>query len=315
MNVADVRSEEPVSGTFLVAAVEVRTTRNGDAYLRMTLRDQLGESIEALFFRVSEAVIAAVEAGQTYEVEGQGDEWRGHLNVKLSGIVRSTETWDSTALLPRSDVPPDQSRESIDAALASIGHPAIRAVVSAVLRSDLVAERLTVWPAAKIRHHAWVGGLAEHMVEMLSLAARAAEIYPDLDRDLLVAGVLLHDLGKLLELEVSADFGYTSEGNLEGHMAQGVRLLDQALKDVECPAETAMLLRHLVLSHQGTREFGAVVEPQIPEAIALHYIDQLSSQIRPAIEDVRKTRARGTFFRGPTSMRHLYAPEVDGTSA
>lgn len=97
-------------------------------------------------------------------------------------------------------------------------------------------------------------------------------------------------------------------------MAQGVRLVDEALQDVECPAETAMLLRHLVLSHQGTREFGAVMEPQTPEAIALHYIDQLSSQIRPAIEDIRKTRARGTVFRGPTSMRHLYAPEVDGSN-
>lgn len=309
VRIADIRPGQMVSGTFVIAAPEVRTSRAGDPYLRVTLRDQERDSIDALYFSVPPELAAAVDAGQTYTVEGRAEEFRGRVNIKLARMERSAEQWDATALLPQSERDPTTLRATIDAAAASISSAPVRAVVSAVLDQPEVSERLMTWPAAKGRHHAWVGGLAEHMVEMLQLAERVAETFPDLDRDLVVAGVILHDLGKVLELDVTSEFSYTAAGNLEGHMVHGVQLLDAVLGDVECDSETAMLLRHLVLSHQGTREFAAVMEPMIPEAIALHFIDQLSSQVRPAIEDVSAARARGisgTAVRGATTLRQLY---------
>ena len=318
MHVSDIQAGKPVAGTFLVAAAETRTTRKGDPYLRLTLRDATGATIDALYFGVSEREISDIVPAATYEIEGQGDEWQGRLNLKVKAVRRAAEQWDATALLPRSDQPADTLQQAIDQAASSIQNQEIRAVVQAVMALEPVAERLSVWPAAKSRHHAWLGGLAEHTVEMLRLADRVAEVFPDLDRDLLTAGVLLHDIGKVVELDLSADISYAASGNLEGHMVQGVRLLDHALAQEGCGEETAMLLRHLVLSHQGTRAFAAVVEPMTPEAIALHFIDQLSSQVRPAIEDVKSAHARGTrgsTIRGSTTLRTLYVPEDGGSTS
>ncbi len=318
MKLADIRPGHSVTGTFVIAAPEVRTSRSGEPYLRLTLRDEDRDSIDALYFAVPEDVASDVESGQTYTVEGRVEEFRGRVNVKLSAMERAETQWDATALLPHSEQDVSALRATIGAAAESLASNEIRAAVQAVLAQPVVAERLSTWPAAKGRHHAWVGGLAEHVVEMLRLAERTTEIFPDLDRDLVVAGVILHDLGKVLELEVTAEFAYTAAGNLEGHMVHGVRLLDEAVAEVECSAETAMLLRHLVLSHQGTREYAAVLEPMIPEAIALHFIDQLSSQVRPALEDVKAASARGVSgaaFRGATSTRQLYARDGEDRMA
>ena len=298
-----------MTGIFVVASPEVRTSRSGEDYLRLTLRDEDRDSIDALFFGVPDDLATTVESGQTYEITGRAEEFRGRVNIKLTSMELAEPQWDPVDLLPQGDQDASVLGAIVSAAVESIDDRNVRAVVQSVLEAPVVVERISKWPAAKARHHAWVGGLLEHTVEMLRLAERVCETFPGLNHDLLVAGVILHDLGKVLELEISADFDYTSAGNLEGHMVHGVRLLDEAISQNECEAEVAMLLRHLVLSHQGTLAFSAVVEPMIPEAIALHFIDQLSSQIRPAIEDLKAARARGaqgTTIRGPTSMRHLY---------
>ena len=314
MRIADIRPGQNVTGTFVIAAPDVRTSRTGDPYLRLTLRDENRDSIDALYFSVPPDLASAIESGQTYTVEGRAEEFRGRVNVKLSMMERSQVQWDATALLPHGEQEPAALRAAITAAADSLESSAVRSVVKAVLAQPVVAERLITWPAAKGRHHAWVGGLAEHTVEMLHLAERVTETFSELDRDLVVAGVILHDLGKVIELDVTSEFSYTAAGNLEGHMVHGVRLLDAAIAEVACDAETATVLRHLVLSHQGTLEFAAVVEPMIPEAIALHFIDQLSSQVRPALEDVRAAKARGVngaTVRGGTSLRQLYVRAAD----
>ena len=314
MNISDITPGSYVHAVFLVASVEVREARTGNRFLRMSLRDRAGAMIEAVCFQVSEAQIAAVSAGEPYEVEGRADEFRNRVNIKVDTMRRSDETWDATAYLPRSTRSAEELTGSIRDAIDTIVSPTIKDVLNAVIADPLVIERLPQWPAAKTRHHAWIGGLAEHTVEMLQIADRVARVYPQLDRDLLLAGVVLHDLGKLEELDLQASIVYTDAGNLEGHMVQGVRILDRALAATGCEGEIATLLRHLVLSHQGLLEFAAVTEPMLPEAIALHYIDQLSSQVRPAVEDVAAARERGMrgeMMRGPTAMRELYVRAED----
>lgn len=314
LNIADITPGSYVHAVFLIASVEVREARTGNRFLRMSLRDRTGASIDAVFFQVTDAQVAAVKAGEPYEVEGRADEFRNRVNIKIDTIRRSDETWDATAYLPRSARSAEELTGSIHDAVESIESSQIQDVLRAVVADPLVAMRLPQWPAAKTRHHAWIGGLAEHTVEMLQIAERVARVYPQLDRDLLLAGVVLHDLGKLEELDLQASIVYSNAGNLEGHMVQGVRILDRALAATGCDGEIATLLRHLVLSHQGQLEYAAVTEPMLPEAIALHYIDQLSSQVRPAIEDVAAARERGVrgeMLRGPTAMRELYVRAED----
>ncbi len=309
MNVADIQPGRSIDAVFLVSTCDVRETRTGNAYLRLTLRDRTGDTTDAVWFGVTEADVAAVRVGEPYEVMGRGDSYNNRVNVKITAMRPSDETWEAGAHLPQSQQNVDGLIGALRDAVESIAAADVRAVLRAVIADPLVKERLPTWPAAKTRHHAWIGGLAEHTVEMLRIAERVAEVFPQLDRDLLIAGVVLHDLGKIEEIEVGADFAYTPSGNLEGHMVQGVHVLDRALATAGCEGETAMLLRHLVLSHQGQLDFSAVVEPQTPEAIALHFIDQLSSQVRPAIEDTAaaaRRGVRGVFVRGPTAMRQLY---------
>ena len=314
MSISDVKPGQNIDELFVVADCETRTTKAGDPFLRLTLRDGSGEAIDARFFGVPPEIAAEVESGATYDIQGRVDEWQGRRQIKVSEMHRTAEQWDATALLPHSEKSPEELQSVIEAAAATISDSETRAVVEALLELDLVVDGLSKWPAAKTRHHAWIGGLAEHVGEMLGIADRVADVFPALDRDLLVAGVILHDVGKIVELDLTGDINYSNAGNLEGHMVQGTRILDRALAVTRCGDERAMLLRHLVLSHQGKREYSAVVEPMIPEAIALHYIDQLSSQVRPALEDLKAAQARGaaaSVFRGPTSMRLLYVPSQD----
>lgn len=314
MKIADITPGSYINAVFLVASCEVREARTGSRFLRMSLRDRDGATIDAVLFQVSEVQIAAVTEGKPYEVEGRADEFRNRVNIKIDTLRPSDETWDATAYLPRSARSAEELTGSIRDAVESIESAEVKDVLRAVIADPLVAERLPQWPAAKTRHHAWIGGLAEHTVEMLQIAERVARVFPQLDRDLLLAGVVLHDLGKLEELGLEASIVYTDAGNLEGHMVQGVRILDRALAATGCEGEIATLLRHLVLSHQGLLEFAAVTVPMIPEAIALHFIDQLSSQVRPAIEDVAAARergVRGAMLRGSTAMRELYVRAGD----
>ena len=309
MKITDISPGDVIHSVFLVSSCEVRETRNGDPYLRMTLRDRDGDSIDGLFFGVADADISIVQSGEPFEVDGEADEYRNRVNIKINAMRPSAEAWDAAAHLPRSNQDPEDLMADVSEAIDGIKSLAIRDVMRSVLTNSEVSVRLARWPAAKTRHHAWLGGLVEHTVEMLRIAVTVASVFPRLDRDLLVAGVILHDLGKLQELELAADIEYTVAGNLEGHMVQGVQILDRALAEHPVDNEVATLLRHLVLSHQGQLDYAAVVEPMIPEAIALHYIDQLSSQVRPAIEDIEAAKKRGVhgaFIRGQTAMRSLY---------
>ena len=313
VNVSEIKPGDPVQAVFLVSTAEVRETRLGNPYLRMSLRDRAGGSIDALFFGASETDISLVTAGKPFEIDGEADEFRNRVNIKVNTMRPSSETWDASAHLPRSKHSAEVLTGCIRDAVESMASGSIRDIMRAVIADQLVMERLPTWPAAKTRHHAWIGGLAEHTSEMVKLAEVVSEVFPQLDRDLLLAGVILHDLGKIEELELVSDIGYTAAGNLEGHMVQGVRILERALTTTNSEGEIATLLRHLVLSHQGQLEYAAVTEPLIPEAIALHYIDQLSSQVRPAIEDVAGATKRGVegqLIRGPTAMRDLYVRRV-----
>ena len=294
MKVSDIQAGRRVSGTFLASQVEKRTARSGNDYLWTVLKDASGDSIVALMFDASPSTFDAVESGTTVEVQGEADEFRGSINLKLRSIKPASEQWDATDLLPRSERSEDDMLASLDQFVRRIEDPHVRAVTERVLSDPAVKERLGNWPAAMRRHHAHIGGLLEHILEVLTVAETVGNLYPEVDMDLVYAGCILHDIGKVIELGMAADIDYTPAGVMVGHVTLGDELVARACAETGCPADTTLRLRNIVLSHHGTMEWGAPVLPKTAEAVAVHHIDQVSSQIRQTLDAVAKSRARSS---------------------
>jgi 3'-5' exoribonuclease len=192
------------------------------------------------------------------------------------------------------------------------------------MRDAELVERFKRAPAAKSMHHAYLGGLLEHTVGVAGLALRIGEHYPELDRDLLLAGAILHDLGKVREFVYDLVIDYSHEGRLLGHMVQGVEIVEEKLRSLKTfPAEDALLLKHLILSHHGEAEFGAVKLPMTREAVALHCADDLDAKMNSLTRILGESKSPGDawtayqplferfFFRGLPASSEGCAPEQD----
>jgi 3'-5' exoribonuclease len=178
------------------------------------------------------------------------------------------------------------------ATVAAIGNPHLKALVEALLDDEEVARRMRRAPAAKQIHHAYLGGLLEHVLSLCTLARAVAAHYPNIDYDLLLAGVVLHDIGKIYELNYERGFSYSDDGQLLGHMTMALRMVADKLRDLpDFPAPLRTLLEHMILSHHGRLEFGSPKLPQFPEALLLHFLDDMDSKMecmRALIENDRQ---------------------------
>ena len=286
MRIADIKPGQQVRTQLLVSRAETRVSRTGGKYLWSLLKDREGASMVALMFDAPASALDSVVPGVTVDVVAEADEYQGNVNLKLTSIDPAAEQWDLSELLPKSEKDPDEMLRNLREYAAGIEDTEVSAVVESVLRLPQVADRLAKWPAAKMRHHAVVGGLIEHVLEVLSLADATCRIFPALDKSLLFAGCILHDIGKVVELSLGAEIDYAPEGVMVGHVVIGDELVNTACVETKCPPDKAMVLRNLVLSHHGSFEFGSPVLPKTPEAVALHLIDMLSSQTRNALESV-----------------------------
>lgn len=262
---------------------EARTDRSGKTYLELELADTTGTML-ARVWSDSPALKNHFEAPGFVKVRGTVVSYRGELQLKVDNCraVRPAdreEGFDEEALIPTSSVPPEELLARIRSLLdQELSRPELRMLVAEALEKH--GTTLATHPAAKSIHHAYRGGLAEHTLSMLELALKVAEHYQELDRELLLVGVLFHDLGKTLELEPSPIQEYTAVGRLVGHIVLGRDLLREAASRVpDFPPDLLLKLEHLVLSHQGRQEFGSPVVPMLPEAIALHSIDDLDSKL------------------------------------
>ena len=292
MKVAEIQAGKRVEGKFLAAQVERRTASNGRDYLRTVLKDKDGDSIVALQFDAPDSVFNAVTPGTTVDVRGEAEEFRGSTNVKIARIEVAVEQWDASELLPKSARSEACMTAALNQYVGRIEDGAIRAVVERVLSDPEVEDRLGRWPAAMRRHHAQIGGLLEHILELLLITDAVAELYPSISKDLVYAGCILHDIGKVTELGIEGQIDYTPVGVMVGHVVLGAELVSKACTETGCPEDTTLRLRNMVLAHHGTLEWGSPVLPKTPEAVALHHIDMLSSQLRQAVDATEKSSAR-----------------------
>jgi 3'-5' exoribonuclease len=276
------REGDFVQGFALLAKKEHRQDRKGAAYLHLELQDATG-SIIGKVWADGQAMLGRLETPSYVAFEGVVQRYREELQLNVRRCRTAGESdrahgFDEELLVPTTREDLDLLWTRMQSALDRVERPALRRLVEETLAAH--GRELREHPAAKSIHHACRGGLLEHVASMLDVAIALCERYRDLDRDLLLVGVLFHDIGKLRELGAMPANDYTPEGRLVGHVVLGRDLLRERCAAIEgFPADLQLQLEHLVLSHQGSREYGAPVEPMTAEAIALHFVDDLDSKL------------------------------------
>lgn len=310
---------DSVDDIYLVADKQMRTNRNGNLFLQIELRDRSG-SISARLWNANEVLFRLFDEGDLIRVKGRVQLFQGALQMILSHIDSvEAEKADLTDFLPHTEQDISKLLDRLRQLLRLKNHH-LKALAECFLMDDEFVRALCRVPAGIKNHHAYVGGLLEHMVNMLEVADRILPLYPDLDRDLLLMGIFLHDIGKVHELASDRAFSYTDEGQLVGHIVIGVELLNEKVKSVtqlteeEFPRELLLRLKHMILSHHGNYEFGSPRLPMTPEAIALHHLDNLDAKVHSFARDIREDRNAASAWTqyNQSLQRRLYKGAVEG---
>lgn len=291
---------------FLLAAMNRATDRNGDVYLKLTLRDKSGD-IEARYWRVPPDVIARLSEGSGVAVSGNVSEYRGSVQVIISDI-QTSELGDLDEFLPIARRPHQEMVDELQRLISSIKSSPLRQLLKEVLEQPFL-DRFFAAPAAKTYHHACVGGLMEHSLEVVRHVVIVAQRYPEIDRDLAATVALLHDVGKVDSYALKGTFDLTEQGKLLGHVYIGAALVEQAISRIEgFPDDLRNRVLHAILSHHGELAKGAPITPRTPEALAVHHADHLDADIRGWVDHVEREQLNGVAWtsRSPMFDRELY---------
>jgi 3'-5' exoribonuclease len=269
-------------GFFLVLARQQRTTKNNKPYLSLVLGDKTGQ-LEGRVWELSDPRIARdFERGDVIKVRGSVSRFDDRVQMKIDQLRKAAATEvDKTDLLPSTTCDVAVLWRQLTGFVDSFTDPDLKLLLTTLLADPALAGAYREAPAAKQLHHAWLGGLLEHVVSLLTLADRVAAHYPLLHRDLLLTGVILHDIGKVRELSWEIGFEYTVDGCLLGHIQIGTALVEKVIESLPgFPPRLKTLVLHMILSHHGKLEFGSPKLPMIPEALALSFIDDLDAKMQ-----------------------------------
>ncbi|HUA21642.1 MAG TPA: HD domain-containing protein [Bryobacteraceae bacterium] len=277
---SELKPNQIFNTTLLVHVKDVRQKKSGEPYLSLLLGDRTGEMDAKMWDNVSD-VVDTFERDDFVKVKGllQIFQNRPQLTIhKMSKVLDSDV--DFADYFPASQRDPLEMFAELRALVAGIGNPHLRGLLEAFLDDEPLARKYRTAPAAKHVHHAYLGGLLEHVLSVCRLCRLAAAHYNYVDLDLLLTGAILHDVGKVAELTYDRSFGYSTEGQLLGHIVIGLRLLHEKLQRFpEFPPKLRVLVEHLIVSHHGELEFGSPKVPLFPEAMLLHHLDNLDSKM------------------------------------
>lgn len=302
--VRELKPEEVATAIFLVSVKEIRQKRTGEPYLSLVLSDRTGELDCKMWDNVAD-VIDAFDRDDFVKVKGllQLYNNRPQFTVHKLRRVEDHEV-DFRDFFPASVHDPEVMWAELRSTVSAIRNNHIRNLLDAFLDDPDIASRYRVAPAAKSIHHAFRSGLLDHVISLLKLAKLVGPHYQSIDTDLLVAGVVLHDIGKIYELSYDRGFGYSTDGQLLGHIAIAIRMLSDKFRDFpDFPPQLRNLIEHMVLSHHGQLEFGSPKVPLFPEALLLHYLDDMDSKMecmRALIE--RDPQSEGCFSAYSASL-------------
>lgn len=278
--IQELKSGDTVDDLFVLSDKNLSQKRDGGQFYNITLTDKTGNIKGVIWDRV-EFVTENIKSGDFVQVGGQVSEYRGHLQLIVREIKpRSVGSVDPSDFLPATDRDIDKMYLRLLDITASIENKFLKKLFDLFWQDTDISTRFKNAPAAKKMHHAYIGGLLEHTLSMAILMDRIVGHYKGIDRDLLLSGIILHDMGKIREFEYKTKIDYSDEGRLVSHIVIGVRMLDEKIERLDgFPTDLAMQLRHMIISHHGTREFGSPEPPKTIEAVLLNYIDEIDSKI------------------------------------
>lgn len=288
-------------GFFLVLTKQQRTTKTNKPYLNLILGDKTGQ-IEARVWELGDSRITKdFDRGAIVKVRASCSRFEDRLQLKVDQLrVAQPDEVEKSDLLPATGYDVNDLWRQLANFIENMADPDLKRLLKTILAEPGIATAYREAPAARQLHHAWLGGLLEHVVSLLRLGERVAAHYPLLDRDLLLTGVILHDIGKIRELSWDTGFDYTIEGVLLGHIQMGVDLVEKAISNLpEFPDRLRTLVLHLILSHHGKLEFGSPKLPMIPEALVLNFIDDLDAKMQAVISEFDKSAREG---KGPDEL-------------
>jgi len=308
-NISSLKEGDWIDETYLVVGKTVSIAKNGVMYLSVKLADKTGE-IDGKLWDNAEEIAKRFGREDFVRVKGVAANYQGQMQVKMKGLEKVDDARvDLANFLEASQRDPEEMVRELTAAAASFTNGYLRQLMQAFLNDKAFMESFRRAPAAKTLHHNYIGGLLEHIVELVALCRDVARHFPGIDRDLLTVGAFLHDIGKVRELSVRKSIEYTTEGRLLGHISLGYEMLAEKVGAIRgFPDELAMLLKHIMLSHHGEYEFGSPKRPKIQEAIIINYLDDLAAKISNFRSLLKKENVGEGDWTGYSKMyeRYLY---------
>ena len=269
-----------ITSSFVVASKQVKAKKNGEPYLALILADRSGQ-LEAKMWDNVDEFIAVFEQDDFLKVKGLINKYKNRYQLTIHKLRRMEEVdIDFTDYLPKTTKDIGELWRTLTEFVATFQNPHLKSLVELFMADPEIAERYRNAPAAKTLHHAYIGGLLDHVVSLFRSCDLMSRNYPQINRDLLLTGAFLHDIGKIQGLTYNRAFSYTTRGQLLGHMIIELEMLQAKLAKLpDFPAELKTLLEHLIISHHGHYEFGSPKLPMFPEALLLHYMDDLDSKM------------------------------------
>ncbi len=276
---------QTITSSFVVASKQVKTKKSGEPYIALTLSDRSGHLEAKVWDNVAE-MLNACEQDDVIKAKGLLNRYNTRYQLTIHKMRRLEEAEiDFADYLPKTDKDIEQLWSTLGEFVSGLKNPYLRTLLEAFREDAEIAAAYKCAPAAKSLHHAYIGGLLDHVVSLVRLCDLAARNYPQIDHDLLLAGAFLHDIGKIHELTYARSFSYTTRGQLLGHMIIELEMLQGKIAETErrmgqpFPGELKTLVEHLIISHHGQYEFGSPKLPMFPEALMLHYLDDLDSKM------------------------------------
>jgi 3'-5' exoribonuclease len=311
--IAGLKPGTSITTTFLVRTKERKTARNGSAYLDLEFQDSTG-TIKAKLWDCDSSDLA-FEADDVVRVSGGVEVYQGTPQISLRKIVKCREAdIDLADYLPHGAKDSEELFNGLLKQIEQMPRGPLQTLLLKVFNDPEVARKYKLAPAAMSYHHAYLGGLIEHVDSLVKLGERVCDHYSFLDRELILAGLLLHDLGKIEELNFSRSFNYSTRGQLVGHISMGIEMVRDKIRLIpDFPAELWDRLEHVILSHHGKLEFGSPKEPMFMEALAVNYLDDLDSKLEAMREQFETDKDRpGSFTsRNRALGRELLKPPFE----
>jgi 3'-5' exoribonuclease len=278
--VEEIGAGQTVNDLFVVREKQLAYKKDGNPYLTITLADRTGDMKGVAWDNV-EKISNGFAAGDHVKVKGHVTEYKGALQLVVTSLSRQ----DPSEVNPRDFLPSterdvDQMLDRLITISQTVKNPHLSRLLSAFFEDAVFVDRFKIAPAAKKMHHAYLGGLLEHTLSMALLIQAMAGHYKGIDKDLLLTGGILHDIGKVAEFSYETHIDYSDAGRLLSHIVIGVEMLEAKIATIhDFPEELSLLLKHMIVSHHGTRDFGSPEPPMTLESIILHYLDELDAKV------------------------------------